>query len=150
MNHCLESIRTDHHSLTEKELTHVQVCEQCRTEYNLMQKMEKAIQSVPDSPVPLSLKNIVMQRVIVPVYKMWHVVAVLIVAIASPALFSYLARVLKVTDEYLVLTTVLLYAILVPLLILPLTNMVFRKYRNRVESFSGSVDAYLEERSRKH
>lgn len=150
MKHYIEQIREDHHKLTAEQMNHINNCKSCRAELTLMQKMENAIHTIPEVPLPAGFKQLVMHRVIVPVYKMWHIMAVILVSAASPALFSYIAKRLEVTDDYLLIITVILYALLIPLLILPLSNMVFRKYRDRVENFSGSIDSYLEGRSNRH
>ena len=148
--HYLQQIRMSHESLDAVALKHIEQCPVCRTEYELFRKIERTVQTLPGRKAPAFLRDMILQRVIRPAYQLWHLVFGLLLAILSPMALVYFDRTYHL--EYLgsdaLMYTFIMYGVLIPSVILPITSMLVRRYRSSIEHFSENVDAFLEKHAR--
>ena len=144
--HYIREIREAHEQLDHRALAHIEICPLCRSEYEVYRKIEHTVQHLPQYTAPLILRDLILQRVIRPAYKLWHLFLGLTAAILSPMVLVYLDRSYQLIymGDRAMMYTFIMYGVLVPGVIMPLSSMLFRRYRATIEHFSDNVDAFLE------
>lgn len=144
--HYIEEIRQGHEALGPDALAHIEACSSCKNEYDIFHKIERTVAALPPQLAPAFLRDMILQRVIRPAYQLWHLVMGLIAAIISPMAIVYFDRTYQL--DYLghdaLMYTFIMYGVLVPGVIIPISSMLIRRYRSSVEHFSEAVDAFLE------
>lgn len=148
--HYIKEIQLDHESLGPAALEHIEHCPVCRREFEVFQKIEKSVSALPVRPAPAFLRDMILQRVIRPAYQLWHLVLGLLSAIISPMALVYFDRTyqLQYLGDDALMYTFIMYGVLIPGVILPLSSMLIRRYRSVIEHFSENVDAFLEKHAR--
>ncbi len=142
----IQEIRRDHRNLSAEARAAVESNATVRAEYEAMSAIEKGIQTMPMRPVPLRLKTLVFERILQPAYNFWHLGIAVVLLALSPIMLQSL---LRQTDAILMDRAALigiyaLYGVLTSLLILPLSFALFQQYKDKIENFKDSLDAYLE------
>lgn len=148
MKHVIDTIATDHHSLTRSERAHAENCAMCGNQLRMMQRIEDGIQSIPaaSAPVPEKLRSLVFARIREPLYQIWHILAAGTLAFVSPFFLKHFVeqRGLQLSGD--MLTVVFAgYGILIVLLIVPLSYRLFDLFNEDVHDLEHRVDAFLDQ-----
>ncbi|HBS06682.1 MAG TPA: hypothetical protein DEA96_17065 [Leptospiraceae bacterium] len=148
--HYIQEIRQGHESLGPEALAHLERCSKCKNEYDIFHKIERSVAALPIQAAPSFLRDMILQRVIRPAYQLWHLVMGLIAAIISPMAIVYFDRTyqLQYLGDDALMYTFIMYGMLVPGVIIPLSSMLIRRYRSSLENFSENVDAFLEKHAK--
>ncbi|KAB2931582.1 MAG: hypothetical protein F9K24_13370 [Leptonema illini] len=144
--HCLTMIRTDLLLLGAAEMRHIEGCSKCRTEYEIYQRLERAIATLPEAAMPEVLRKQILAEILQPGYSLRHLLAALGIACLSPVLLSLLN--LKAFFAPGLLASI--YGgsgLLIVLLLMPIVHFLISRHRIDIDSLKDRIDDLLEKRA---
>ena len=136
-NHCVDAIRRDHEALTAQQQKHVQECNGCRTELEIMQQLTTAISQMPTHRAPSRLKYLVLAGIRKPGYRIWHLFATAMALLVSPLLVETLN--VGLTDNMSLFIQVFCSA-LGGTLFIPVAYELSQRYTQRLDRLMDYID----------
>jgi hypothetical protein len=141
--HCLKEIHTDLSLLNAIDMRHIENCPRCRTEYEIYQRLERAIATLPEAAMPEELQKQILSQLLQPGYSLRHLIAALGIACLSPVLISLMSL-----DAFLAPGMLAgIYGgsgILIVLLLSPIVHFLISRHRLDIESLVDRIDHLFE------
>ena len=144
--HCIELIREDLSLLDAKQMMHIDRCSKCKTEYEIYQRLERAIATLPLQIMPDKVRQQILAEVLKPSYSLKQLLADILIAGISPVILS-ITNLKAFFAPGLVAGIYGGSGILVLLLLIPLAHYLITRYRLDVDSLKMKIDQLLEKRA---
>lgn len=144
--HCIELIREDLALLSAKQMMHIDRCSKCKTEYEIYQRLERAIATLPLQSMPNTVRQLILAEVLKPSYSLKQLLAAILIAGISPVILS-ITNLKAFFAPGLVAGIYGGSGILVLLLLIPLAHYLITRYRVDVDSLKMKIDQLLEKRA---
>lgn len=144
--HCIELIREDLSLLSAKQMMHIDRCSKCKIEYEIYQRLERAIATLPLQSMPNTVRQLILAEVLKPSYLLKQLLAAILIAGISPVILS-ITNLKAFFAPGLVAGIYGGSGILVLLLLIPLAHYLITRYRVDVDSLKMKIDQLLEKRA---
>ena len=145
-HHCLEKIRADLLLLSATDMQHIESCAKCKTEYEIYQRLERAIATLPEMSMPAQLRRQILAEILHPGYSLRHLIAALGIACLSPLLLS-LINVKAVFGTGLLVGIYSGSGIMILLLLIPIVHLLITRRRIDVDLLKDRIDHLLAKRA---
>ena len=146
MQHIQDKLDNSLNAMTKEEKKHLESCDKCKKDIQMLRDIEKIIENLPPRTMPLAFKMRLMSSMEQPIYKIWHMILVAMLLITSPFLMARLS--VNITELYLgkniLIFSYIFISMLIVLFILPTAMKLRFLYSKELESYKKIVDNFLE------